>query len=133
MASELASDKAACSVLRTDNTARVRDGYARTSTNDHARARWTRPEPLFSRTNVLANDRACTPLPPQNLHGKEGVDGSSPSESFGKGQQMAFLLPLREMTLSRATGNLSPRPVPSVKDGHLLGLNNRIEGHGAPP
>jgi hypothetical protein len=29
---------------------------------------------------MLASDRACTPLPPQNFHGKEGVDGSSPSE-----------------------------------------------------
>jgi hypothetical protein len=31
---------------------------------------------------VAANDQACTPLPPQNFHGKEGVDGSSPSEGF---------------------------------------------------
>jgi hypothetical protein len=28
----------------------------------------------------------------EHLHGKEGVDGSSPSEGFTKGQQMAFLL-----------------------------------------
>jgi hypothetical protein len=31
---------------------------------------------------VPAGARACTPLPPKNLHGKEGVDGSSPSEGF---------------------------------------------------
>jgi hypothetical protein len=31
---------------------------------------------------VIANDRACPRLPPLNLHGKEGVDGSSPSEGF---------------------------------------------------
>jgi hypothetical protein len=31
---------------------------------------------------VVDNDRACTPLPPQNLHGKEEVDGSSPLEGF---------------------------------------------------
>jgi hypothetical protein len=41
---------------------------------------------------VIANDRAGTPVPPQNFHGKEGVDGSSPSEGFTKGQQMAFFL-----------------------------------------
>jgi hypothetical protein len=33
---------------------------------------------------VIASARACTPLPPQNLHGKEGVDGSSPSEGLHK-------------------------------------------------
>ena len=31
---------------------------------------------------MLANDRACTRVPLPNLHGKEGVDGSSPSEGF---------------------------------------------------
>ena len=29
---------------------------------------------------------------PQTFHGKEGVDGSSPSEGFTKGQQMAFFV-----------------------------------------
>jgi hypothetical protein len=29
---------------------------------------------------------------PQNLDGKEGVDGSSPSEGSRKGQQMAFFV-----------------------------------------
>ena len=33
---------------------------------------------------MIANDRACTPLPPLNFHGKEGVDGSSPSEGLHK-------------------------------------------------
>jgi hypothetical protein len=32
---------------------------------------------------MVANDLACTRLPPQN-HGKEGVDGSSPSEGSQK-------------------------------------------------
>ena len=31
---------------------------------------------------MIANALACPLLPPQNLHGKEGVDGSSPSEGF---------------------------------------------------
>jgi hypothetical protein len=30
--------------------------------------------------NVIADARACTRVPPVNFHGKEGVDGSSPSE-----------------------------------------------------
>ena len=29
---------------------------------------------------------------PETFHGKEGVDGSSPSEGFTKGQQMAFFV-----------------------------------------
>jgi hypothetical protein len=31
---------------------------------------------------VPADVRSCTPVPLRNLHGKEGVDGSSPSEGF---------------------------------------------------
>ena len=31
---------------------------------------------------MIANARRCPPVPPPNLHGKEGVDGSSPSEGF---------------------------------------------------
>jgi hypothetical protein len=41
---------------------------------------------------MLASDRACTPLPPLDLHAKEGVDGSSPSEGSKEGQQMAFFV-----------------------------------------
>ena len=33
---------------------------------------------------MIASDQACTRLPLQNLHGKEGVSGSSPEEGFGK-------------------------------------------------
>jgi hypothetical protein len=33
---------------------------------------------------MTVDARACTPLPPKNFHGKEGVDGSSPSEGLHK-------------------------------------------------
>jgi hypothetical protein len=36
------------------------------------------------RRNYAASDRACTRVTLRNLHGKEGVDGSSPSEGFRK-------------------------------------------------
>jgi hypothetical protein len=36
------------------------------------------------RRNRAADDRACTRVTPGNLHGKEGVDGSSPSEGSAK-------------------------------------------------
>jgi hypothetical protein len=38
---------------------------------------------------VAADARSCPRLPPLNLHGKEGVDGSSPSEGFTKTPQNA--------------------------------------------
>jgi hypothetical protein len=41
----------------------------------------------------VAERRSCTTYPESPiLHGKEGVNGSSPLEGFTKGQQMAFFL-----------------------------------------
>jgi hypothetical protein len=71
-------------VSKTDNMSRVRDGYTSESTAGHARALATHGQPRTCRTNVAATDRACKQLPPPNLHGKEGVNGSSPSEGFEK-------------------------------------------------
>jgi hypothetical protein len=71
-------------VLKTDNTPRVRDRYVSLSTSGYARALATRTEARICRPNVPANDRTCPPFPPQNFHGKEGVDGSSPSEWFSQ-------------------------------------------------
>jgi hypothetical protein len=48
--------------------------------------------------------------PPPHVHGKEGVDGSSPSEGFTKGQQMALLSPWRRTHTDRSSLNLTPRP-----------------------
>jgi hypothetical protein len=31
---------------------------------------------------MLASDRACTPLPPLDLHAKEGVDGFESAEGY---------------------------------------------------
>ena len=50
-----------------------------------------------------------------NPHGKEGVDGSSPSEGLENASKWRFLLPRRNTTGSRATRNLSPRPVPKMR------------------
>src|SRR2546430_888644 len=45
--------------------------------------------------------RACTRVTLQNLHGKEGVDGSSPSEGLSGNtkplQKAAFLLPIKTL------------------------------------
>jgi hypothetical protein len=52
------------------------------STCGHPRAQLANAERSICRTNALAIDRACTRVTLQNLHGKEGVDGSSPSGGF---------------------------------------------------
>src|SRR5436190_21769672 len=44
------------------------------------------------------------------LHGKEGVDGSSPSEGFTKGQQMACFV----ASAAYAHRSTVPQPVPKV-------------------
>src|SRR5919109_922230 len=51
----------------------------------HARRLATHPTLLQRadcRQNRVANDRACTRVTVSNFHGKEGVDGSSPSEGL---------------------------------------------------
>ena len=70
------------SVLRTDNRLRVRDGYIRSTTRGYARTRLTRRNAPICRSNAIFDARPCTRVPPENLHGKEGVDGSSPSEGL---------------------------------------------------
>ena len=39
---------------------------------------------------MVANDLACTRLPPQNLHGKEAVPGSSPGEGLNTCKSAIF-------------------------------------------
>src|SRR5437016_3127474 len=68
---ELALDLS-LSVSRTDNARRVRDGYISLSACGHPRALATHAEGPICTTNVLANDRACTRIPPRNFHGKGG-------------------------------------------------------------
>jgi hypothetical protein len=51
----------------------------------------------------LANDRACTRFTAPQPRGRGGVDGSSPSEGFRKGQQMVFLIASTFGSVIRAT------------------------------
>jgi hypothetical protein len=71
-------------VSRTGNAPRVRDGYVRLSTNGNGRTLPTHGRRPICRTNVAADVHSCTPIPPLNLHGKEGVNGSSPLEGSAK-------------------------------------------------
>jgi hypothetical protein len=47
---------------------------------------------LICRRIVPAGARPCPPIPPLNLHGKEGVDGSSPSEGSAKAPQTGIVV-----------------------------------------
>jgi hypothetical protein len=86
---ELALDLS-LSVSRTDNAPRVRDGYISESTPGHERALPTHEQRLICRTNVIANARAGTRLPPLDFHGKEGVDGSIRQRASLKALQMGL-------------------------------------------
>jgi hypothetical protein len=71
----------------------------------------------------------CDQLP-IGAHGKEGVDGSSPSEGFTKGQVMAFFV---------ASGGTAPPTTcpqelsPYISSRAAFGLSTQIADHRAPP
>jgi hypothetical protein len=57
---------------------------------------------------VIADDRACTRLPPLNFHGKEGVGGSSPPEGSAKAPQIGAFRSARTCTISNMRYLWSP-------------------------
>jgi hypothetical protein len=52
---------------------------------------------------------------PETFHGKEGVDGSSPSEGSEKASKWPFLLPRVALEGQARPENLSPRAVPEFR------------------
>jgi hypothetical protein len=96
--------------------------WGRAGTSDTAEGR-------ICRTNVLASNRACTRLPPQDLHGKEGTDGSSPPEGFGKGQQMAFFVASPRYARSLRC----PQPVPNSAGAPTVDLDRSFSLNRTPP
>jgi len=61
---------------------------------------------------VPARTHPCPRFPPLLQGGKEGVDGSSPSEGFTKGQQMAFFLGRRACGLRCVAHRSVPKTCP---------------------
>ena len=83
---------------------------------------------------MTARARPCLLVPPRNLHGKEGVNGSSPLEGFTKGQQMAFFV----ASIFWTPGPEAPKTCPQNLSPKLhvvseFGLDTRFARHGAPP
>jgi hypothetical protein len=71
-------------VAKIDDGARTQDGHIRNDTRDVSRRIWTACNSPICRRKRVVSDRACTPVTLRNLHGKEGVEGSSPEEGFRK-------------------------------------------------
>jgi hypothetical protein len=69
--------------------ARTQNGHIRNDTRDVSRRMFPACNRAICRRKCVARDRACTRVTPRNLHGKEGIDGSSPSEGSAKAAQIA--------------------------------------------
>jgi hypothetical protein len=78
-----------CGVVSTGTRPRTQNGHIRNDTRDASRRMVRSRIRSICRKNCVASERACTRVTPQNLHGKEGVDGSSPSEGSAKAAQIA--------------------------------------------
>jgi hypothetical protein len=78
--------------------------------------RWQmgRPQARLKQAKTVAT--GCDQLP-IGADGKEGVDGSSPSEGSRKGQQMAFFVASNGTRRDAGLENLSPRSVPRFASG----------------
>jgi len=70
------------SVVYPSDSARTQNGHITSDTRDASRRILESSFGSICRKNYVAGDHACTRVPPPNFHGKEGVDGSSPSEGF---------------------------------------------------
>jgi hypothetical protein len=81
-----------------------RDANIRATTRVHARVTYRHLIPQVCGTFVAVNARACPRFPPQNLHGKEGVDGSSPSEGLQNPRSRGFCVQNDLLFLARAVG-----------------------------
>jgi hypothetical protein len=71
-------------VVLLGTTARTQNGHITNDTRDVSRRNVPACNHAICSRKCVARDRACTHVTPQNLHGKEGVDGSSPSEDLDK-------------------------------------------------
>ena len=72
------------SVVGTGNKPRTQNGHIRNDTRDVLRRIPAPSNGAICRRKCVASERACTPVTLPNFHGKEGVDGSSPSEGYAK-------------------------------------------------
>lgn len=72
---------------------------------------------------MVAASRACPCFPPRSLHGKEGVDGSSPSEGLQNPRSRGFFVQMELRLTQRAVG-MEPLMEPSVSECTLQCAGN---------
>jgi hypothetical protein len=77
---------------------------------------------------VIASARPCPPVPPHNLHGKEGVDGSSPSEGFAKAPEIGAFSFGSICTYSSVQWGWSPLWSLQVENAPVLASRGRENG-----
>jgi hypothetical protein len=82
---------------------REHGGNTSPTTRVHARVTPRRQSPCACGAFVVAAARACPRFPPRNLNGKEGVDGSSPSEAL-QNRRTAALSRSGRLALRRSWG-----------------------------
>src|SRR5689334_11328247 len=68
----------------------------------HAQTLKTQREVFVCRENMIASARPYPPVPPQNLHGKEGVDGSSSARGLHRNACKSLSSHLTETSVSNA-------------------------------
>src|SRR6266545_714750 len=83
-ATSSSSGRSSDDVAQPSNIRRTQNGHIRNDTRDASRRTSSARTGRICRRNCVASDRACTRVTPRNLHGKEGADGSSPSEGLDK-------------------------------------------------
>jgi hypothetical protein len=83
-------------VVALGTRARTQNGHISNDTRDVSRRISGPYNSPICRRNRVASDRACTRVTLRNLNGKEGVDGSSPSEGLRKALQMGMSCCLRQ-------------------------------------
>src|ERR687891_545797 len=95
------------SVVGAVNRPRTQNVHIRNDTRDASRRISSPINSPICRRNCVATDRACTRVTHRNLHGKEGVDGSSPSGALQKRRKLAlftFFVRLHLHDYERASG-----------------------------
>jgi hypothetical protein len=75
-------------VVKSDDGVRTQNGHIRNDTRDASQRILDVSFDPICRKNCAASDRECTRVTLLNLHGKEGVNGSSPLEGSAKAPEI---------------------------------------------
>ena len=118
---------AAFSVALSDDETRTQNGHIRNDTRDISRRITAWPDGPICRRKRVASDRGCTRVTRGNLHGKEGVDGSSPSEGSLKRPANGLFCCLDGVHTSLERPSTCPQELsPTLQEPCSLGLSKGV-------